>query len=517
MPTDPAPVPALPPPPLRLQGSPATMKILLIVMLTVGLLIPLYLVYDVIQERHARYDSVVSGIGQDGGAPQRATGPILVVPYRVQAQDAAAEGGTRLVQRWAYILPDSYSVRATVAPETRRRGLFEAVVYTVDLEIDGDFVMPDPEALTGAGAAINWTEAFVYIGVADPRSIREDVSLYWNGQQDIPFTPGAPGQLGALVGAGMTARISGLAEVATGTRLPFATKLALNGSGSLSFVPLGRENRMAATSSWPDPSFQGTFLPVRSEVGPDGFTAEWLLSYFGRGYPQVWTGGDDYDAYLAALPASGFGVSFYLPVDGYQQTERSAKYGILFIVFTFITLFLFEAVWRTRIHIMQYGLVGLSLCLFYLLLLSFAEQMGFASAYALGAAAVVLQITLFCRPVLGTIGRALVLGVLLAILYGALYVLLQLEDLALLIGSIGLFVALSALMYATRRVDWYAVQAPEPPGSGPFDGGGRPVRGGPSGPRQPPVLLDRRSAEVVEDEDDDTTLPHSPPNPAASG
>jgi inner membrane protein len=489
-------------------------------MLAVGLLIPLYLVYDVIQERQVRYDTVVSDIGRDWGAPQRATGPILVVPYRVQAQDATSEGGTRLVQRWAYILPDTYSVRASVAPETRRRGLFEAVVYTVDLEIDGDFVMPDPEALTGAGAAINWTEAFVYIGVADPRSIREDVSLYWNGQENIPFTPGAPGQLGALIGPGMTARISGLAEVQAGAHLPFATKLALNGSGSLSFVPLGRENRMAVTSDWPDPSFQGTFLPVRSEIGPDGFTAEWQLSYFGRGYPQVWTGGDEYDAYLSGLPASGFGVSFYQPVDGYQQTERSAKYGILFIVFTFITLFLFEAVWRTRIHIMQYGLVGLSLCLFYLLLLAFAEQIGFAAAYAAGAAAVVLQITLFCRPALGTFGRALVLGVLLAILYGALYVLLQLEDLALLIGSVGLFVALSALMYATRRIDWYAVHQPEPPGTGPFDASGRSGRGGPSGPRRPPPLLDTWPLAAAEEDDepgdDDTTLPHSPPNPAAS-
>ncbi len=484
----------------RRPGASAAAKVALIALLGLVLLIPLFLVWDIIGEREARHDEVVARIGEGWGGPQRVSGPILVIPYRIRMMDEEAEGGARLVQRWAYVLPDTYRVRAVVSPETRRIGIFEAVVYTVNLSIDGVFVMPDPTDLTGVGAAVNWTEAFIYVGVADPRSIREGVSLYWDGREDIPFTPGGPGALGATIGGGMTARISGLAEVQAGQTLAFATDLSLNGSGALSFLPLGRENAVAVSAAWPHPSFEGAFLPIRSEVGADGFTAEWELSYFGRGYPQSWSGGDGYDAYLATMPTSAFGVSFYQPVDGYQQTERAAKYGVLFVAFTFVVLFLFETVGRMRIHVVQYALVGLSLCLFYLLLLSFAEQMGFAGAYALGAAAVVVQLVLYCRPVLGRWSRALGLGLLLAALYAALYVLLQLEDLALLIGSVGLFLALSAVMYATRRIDWYATGPAE---TEPAAGADAPAsRADPP----PPAGLSPAA--------DDTTMPQSARNPA---
>lgn len=438
-------------------GSPA-LKVLAIVFLTVAFLLPVFLVYDVIGEREARYRSVVDEIGSSWGGPQRVIGPILVVPFRVPSEPRS--DGTPLppLERQLMILPDRYEVESTAAPETRKRGLFEAVVYTVDLALSGQFLIGDAASLAGPQATIDWSSAYLYVGVADPRSIREGASLRW-GDRDLPFQPGAPGELGQRFGAGMTLRLPGLsAESAqsafTQTAIPFATTLRLNGSQRLDFLPLGRSTRVTASSNWPDPSFDGAFLPVRSSIGPQGFTAAWELSYFGRGYPQAWVGGEG--DYLSAVSSSAFGVRFFQPVSAYQQTERSAKYGMLFIVFTFTLFFLFEAVMRLRIHILQYGLVGLSLCLFYLLLLSFAEQVGFAAAYGVGAAAVVAQIVLYCRPVLGTWKRSLVLGALLAILYGALYALMQLEDLALLLGSLGLFLALSGVMYVTRRIDWYA-------------------------------------------------------------
>lgn len=433
-------------------GSPA-LKVLAIVFLTVAFLLPVFLVYDVIGEREDRYREVVAEIGGSWGGPQRVIGPILVVPFRVPSEPRA--DGTPLppLERQLVILPDRYEVEAQAAPETRRRGLFEAVVYTVDLALSGQFLIGDAASLAGPQATIDWAGAYLYVGVADPRSIREGASLRWGGR-DLPFQPGAPGELGQRFGAGMTLRLPGLSAESAQSAIPFATTLRLNGSQRLDFLPLGRSTRVTAGSNWPDPSFDGAFLPVRSGIGPQGFTAEWELSYFGRGYPQAWVGGEG--DYLSSVSGSAFGVRFFQPVSAYQQTERSAKYGMLFIVFTFTLFFLFEAVARLRIHVFQYGLVGLSLCLFYLLLLSFAEQIGFAAAYGVGAAAVVAQIVLYCRPVLGTWKRSVVLGALLAILYGALYALMQLEDLALLLGSIGLFLALSGVMYVTRRIDWYA-------------------------------------------------------------
>jgi inner membrane protein len=454
-------------------ASPA-LKILLIFLLTAVFLLPLFLVYDVITEREGRYREVVAEVGSAWGAPQLVAGPILVVPYR--ARVTVQEGTTTRTaweERSLQILPDSYRVTAKADPEQRRRGMYEAVVYTVDLDISGDFVLPETASIVGPDTAIDWSHATVAVGVADPRSIRDGAVLTWGDGPAIPFAPGLPPVL-ANLGDGMRAMVPAFAATAPGASMPFSFTLALNGSESLSFVPLGRENRTSVASPWPDPSFSGFVLPTRSEIAADGFTAAWELSYFGRGYPPVWTSLET--EILWRIAGSAYGVRFYQPVDAYQQSERSAKYGVLFVVFTFVVFFLFETVGRMRIHVFQYALVGLSLCLFYLLLLSIAEQIGFAGAYAMGAAAVVAQIVLYCRPVLGSWKRSLVLGALLAILYSTLYALMQLEDLALLLGSIGLFLALSAVMWVTRRVDWYAAAS--------LDGLDATVRGGakPSAP-----------------------------------
>ncbi|MDR6289623.1 MULTISPECIES: cell envelope integrity protein CreD [Inquilinus] len=452
LPPGPPPGPTVPPIRRFRAGSPS-LKVLAIVMLIVAFVLPVFLVSDVIGEREDRYRSVVSEIGNSWGRPQQVTGPILVVPFRVPAERRADGTLPPPLERPLYILPDQYKISASAAPETRRRGLFEAVVYSADLDLSGQFLIGDAAALAGPEATIDWASAYLYVGVADPRSIREGASLRWGGHE-LPFQPGAPGELGQSLGAGMTLRVPGLTAESAQTPIPFATTLRLNGSERIDFLPLGRSNQVTASSNWPDPSFDGAFLPVRTTIGSQGFTAEWELSYFGRGYPQAWVGGDG--SYLSAIASSAFGARFFQPVNAYQQTQRSAKYGMLFIVFTFTLFFLFETVARLRIHVFQYGLVGLSLCLFYLLLLSFAEQVGFAGAYGVGTAAVVVQIVLYCRPVLGTWKRSAVLGALLAILYGTLYALMQLEDLALLLGSIGLFLALSAVMYTTRKIDWYA-------------------------------------------------------------
>lgn len=448
-------------------GASPVLKVLVIGGLIVAMLVPLFLVMQVIAERAGRYQEVVAEIGRQWGGAQLVSGPILAVPYREFYSDA--DGRRQSAEQTAFFLPDRYDVTAQVAPETRYRGMFQAVVYTVDLHSEGSFTPPGADFWAGRDVQIRWDEAALMVGISDQRSIRQGVTIDWGGRT-LDMTPGVHPALSGLAatgmayapaggnGGGMQARIAGLQEAPAGEPIPFAFDLTLNGSDSLAFVPLGEESHVAVASPWPDPSFIGNYLPDGSTIGEDGFSAEWTLSYFGRSYPQQWTTAEDGGNTPYAIAQSAFGVRFFQPVGAYQQTERTAKYGILFIAFTFAVLFLFEVASGRRIHIFQYGLVGLSLCVFYLLLLAFAEVMGFGLAYLIGAAAVVGQILLYALKVLGGWRRTLLLGALLAGLYGGLYVLMQMEDRALMVGAVALFLLLGAVMYFTRNVDWYGMQ-----------------------------------------------------------
>ncbi len=433
-------------------------KVVVVLILVLAMLIPLLLVQEVIAERQSRYRTVVAEIGEQWGRAQRFDGPVLAIPYRLTVPDR--DGQPVRVDRTAFLLPDRYAVRAEATPEVRRRGMFEAVVYTTDLTVEGAFDLPPPESWAEPDAEILWQNARLVAGISDPRSIRDGVSLQWRDGQTLQLRPGTHPELGRWMTTGSFAEIPGLRDAPAGQPLSFRLSLRVNGSDQLSFLPLGRENQVVVASSWPDPSFIGNFLPERRNISAAGFDATWSVSYFGRSYPQLWTTTSAADSLAYDIAQSSFGVRFFQPVGAYHQTERSAKYGILFIVFTFTVFFLFEVGAGLRIHVFQYGLVGLSLCVFYLLLLSIAEQIGFGPAYAIGAAAVIFQILFYSFRMVGGWPRTLILGALLGGLYSALYILMQLEDLALLVGSIGLFLALMAIMAFTRNIDWYAMQRP---------------------------------------------------------
>ena len=440
------------------SGAPV-LKVVLILAVVIGFLIPLAMIRDVIQERQSRQRSVSQEIGQVWGRQQAVTGPVLAVPFR---QGYAVEDGTlRYRDRTAVFLPDRYVVGAEVLSETRSRGIYEAVVYTADILLSGSFAAPNADWLA-EGTEVLWDQAVVIVTASDLRSLDGVVTIDWNGQP-IPLQPGAP-DLEALSGGRMSAPVPDLA--ATPSReIPFEVRLTLKGSESLEFVPMGRESQVSVTSDWPDPSFSGAFLPDGHAISESGFDATWALSYYGRPFPQQWIDDEHADA-SAGIRHSRFGVHFVQPVSAYLQSERSAKHGVLFIIFTFAVFFLFETAAGLRIHIFQYGLVGMSLSLFYLLLISLAEHLGFAMAYGIGAAAVIGQVVLYTARVLASIKRSATIGALLAALYGGLFVLMGLEDFALLFGSVALFVALGAVMYVTRRIDWYAIRRPAPAATG---------------------------------------------------
>lgn len=414
------------------------------------LLIPLGMVMALVHERQGTRASAEREVSEKWGSRQCVGGPVLLVPYVVRTTDS--NGRTHVATSHATLLPRRLAIEGELTPEIRYRGIYEVPLYAARLDFEGAFALDEVLDLGIPEADLRWTDAVLSVGIPDPRGIRRSPTLQW-GDVELAFEPGAG--TGSLFPSGIHAPVG---EILGGSREPsrsFHFELGLNGSRELTFLPVGEDTRVRLGSSWPDPSFTGAFLPERRSITASGFTAEWQLFYLGRSYPQRWKAGE-VDANV--VNASAAGVDLLLPVDAYQKSLRSAKYGILFLVLTFGTYFLFEVLGRLRIHPFQYLLIGLALVLFYALLLSLSEHLGFDRAYSIAATGTVALIVGYSGFILGGAGRVAEIGALLGSLYLYLYVLLQLEDYALVLGALGLFFILGAVMWITRRVDWYALQ-----------------------------------------------------------
>jgi inner membrane protein len=283
------------------------------------------------------------------------------------------------------------------------------------------------------------------------RAIQEVVKISWNGESR-EFDPGAAGK--GVFESGIQVPVHGMKEGTAAQSYSFAFNLRLAGSKTLSFLPLGKDTEVSLHSTWNNPSFIGSYLPANREVSDQGFSAGWKVLHLGRNYPQQWL---DTEVKPDTIKESAFGVSLLFPVETYQMTTRSAKYAILFILLTFVTFFFFEIFNKIRIHAVSYLLVGFAMCLFYLLLLSLSEHLDFSFSYLAAAVATVLLVTAYSLAVLKAGGRALLMGGVLAGLYGYLYILLQLQDYALLMGAVGLFFILALIIFITRKVNWYGL------------------------------------------------------------
>lgn len=427
-------------------------KMTLIAFLFVALGIPLMMVRGLIQERKQRRDQVVSEVSSTWGNAQTLGGPVLTVPYQRHTKDD--KGKVTTWTHLAYFLPETLKVDGRLFPELRRRGIFEVPVYRADLHVSGTFQRPSFAEWEVPPQDILWDRAWLSIGVPDMRGIRRNVRLVWAGRA-LQLAPG--GGVTGLWATGLRVPVSGLAQGPERQAYPFAFDLALRGSQQLRFLPFGKQSTVVLRSSWPDPSFSGGFLPESRSITSKGFAATWSVPYFGRSYPQQWRDGErDQLVPPNALAESAFGVDLYQPVDVYLKSERSVKYGMLFLVLTFLAFFLFEVFSPVSLHPLHYLLVGSALCLFYVLLLSFSEHIPFGLSYAIASAGIIILISGYSLAILRGARRALAMSGMLVILYGYLYVLLQAEDYALLLGSLGLFVILALVMYLTRKVDWYS-------------------------------------------------------------
>ncbi len=444
--------------------------------LLVGFLLsfPLFTVWLLVYDRQQQSEFAQSSIAEGWGGPQMISGPLLVIPYRDTVSETVTENGqqvtrTRDVERKLTLAPEQSELSTELRPERRRRSIYEVVLYEAEVSGRARFAMPQDLARLGVTLdQMDLARAELRFGLSDPRGLGANPGVRIAGQP-LRLQPGGGSDGGAgffgWVDAGSLARQPLLVDYHYGFR----------GNRSLGLAPQAGETRWRLRSSWPHPSFQGSFLPENRRIDGTGFEAVYRVGNLALGQSLVSTGNQTSAATDPARTATTeYGaepvrgghsaqVSLIEPVDLYSQVNRSAKYGFLFIGFTFLAFLMFDVIGGVRVSAVEYLLVGAGLVLFFVLLLAFAEVIGFAPAYLLASAAITGLNTAYSAAVLKSWRRAGMIGALLAGLYAVLYVLLSLEAYSLLIGSLMLFVALAGVMYLTRNLNWGGRQEEEAP------------------------------------------------------
>lgn len=418
--------------------------------LTLVMLVPTFLVMGLVSEREQTRNKAMAEISEKWGEQQTIAGPVLTLPFKRMVR--TEKGDTRPVIEHAHLLPTTVAIATNASPEVRYRGIYQVILYNAVADLRGTFSLDGLAAMNVRAEDISWDEASLTIGISDLKGVKEAVRIRWGGTE-------FEAEPGVAAGNALRSGISIKPAFSAGKKLyEFETRINLNGSGELMFVPVGKETNVTVSSPWKSPSFIGRFLPDERTVGADGFSAKWNVLHLNRNFPQQWiserlpTDGEN-----VQLNASSFGVKLISPVDEYQQTMRSAKYAIMFIALTFLAFFLTEVLTRKAGHPVHYALIGFALVLFYCMLLSLSEHMPFATAYVISSVATVALIGGYTRGVLGTNRFAVTISFLLSLLYAFLFVILKEEDYALLFGTMGLFVVLALVMYLTRKIDWYTI------------------------------------------------------------
>lgn len=430
-------------------------KIIMIGFLAMLLQIPISMISSTVKERQIRSNQAMDEVSSKWGREQRIIGPIISVPYEIEETQkevtqyndtTLGKSKTVTVIEYANFLPEELKIDAKADNMLRHRGIFEVPVYRMNLTMSGRFTKPDFSEFKVQPTRILWDQARLILLVTDPRAITNQAAITWNDVK-LDFEPGGKDTSG--MGRGIQ---TSLKEKLTAESSTFSCQLTIQGSNGVFFAPLGRNTEAALNSNWRDPSFQGNWLPSEQSGDKNGFQAMWQISSLGRNFSQSWVDKDTSKSITACMDT--FGVKFIQPVDTYSMAERSIKYQFLFLALTFITLWLFEVLAKVRLHALQYLLIGAAMCLFYLLELSLAEQLGFFIAYLLAASSVILLVSCYCIAILKSPKRSAIVGVFISLLYGYLYTLLINQDYALMAGSIGLFLLLGTVMYLTRKIDW---------------------------------------------------------------
>ncbi len=423
-------------------------KLFVIGVLVIILLIPKVMILGLINERQANSNQVVNEVMSKWSNDQIVSGPVLYVPFIKKTYDEEQKKHLEET-RYATFLPKELSIKGEMIPKKLQRSIYNVYVYETKLTINGSFKDIDFEKMNIEANDILWDDAQLQVSISDLRGISKSLELKWN-DKPFQFSPGK--ESSAIGNSGISIPLKEI--VSDNFNGKFSIDLQLKGSKSLMFTPLGEQTSVELESTWNDPGFTGNFLPTDRHVDEKGFKAQWTVLHFNRNYPQHWISANntlkDKD-----IANSKFGVEMVTIADHYQKNTRSAKYAILVIIITFVVFFMFEVLSKQRIHSFQYIMVGSAITIFYLLLLSISEHLGFNMAYSIASVAVILLVFFYTRSFMPKIKNSLGTSLGLAACYAFIFILLQLESFALLAGSIGLFVLLAALMYSTRKVNWY--------------------------------------------------------------
>jgi inner membrane protein len=414
-----------------------TIKMLLLAFMGLILLIPLQLIKSMIQERQENSENIKKEISFQWAGKQTISGPVLNIPLNIIPAGKDAEPFRSVF----HIMPETLIIQGDVQTEKRKRSIYEAVVYTSDINLSGEFVVPELNTMQKTG--ILWDEAYYSIGISDNRGLKGVVSL----KTDSITIEAVPGLKDTdLFSSGITFPVKMDAEK---EKIKFSLVLKISGSESIYFTPLGKTTDVFLRSPWDSPGFLGNFLPIDRQIDETGFKAKWLVTNLNRNFPQSWRG----NAYKPE--SDSFGTKFVLQVDHYQKAIRSAKYGILFIALTFLSLLFVEISTDSRIHVFHYLQLALGLVLFFSLLNALSEQVGFNSAYLIASASTILLITFFLKALIKQARPVLLLAGLLVFLYSFIFILLTLNDYAYLAGNIGLFILLSITMMFSTKLKLY--------------------------------------------------------------
>jgi len=447
------------------------LKILFMALITLGLMIPDLIIYNLSSDREDNQEETVSSISKSWSGPQLVSGPIISIPYRYKRNNELVSGIIR-------ILPASLDAKADIDARTLTRSIYEATVYSGSVILEGNIALDELETLGISRQALQFENARVTLGIGDLKGL-ESVSalefgnevLTLNGTNDSDIYTNASQYDQVFVSSDsddftspqtrrnswrynndsrngcLQAKVNLAAITDTAAVIPFKVSLQLKGSQSIAFAPVGRENVITVTGKCKSPSFGGMFLPSDRTVKNDNFEAVWRLNSNNRDYPQAFNSNMS-----SEIAESAVVVNMLVPVDRYQKVDRTLKYAFLVIMLTFVTILFCEIVARTPMYMFQYLLIGLALILFYSLLLSLVEHISFGLSYFIAALLTIGMVTIYVRGVLKHSRMALLTGCILALMYAFIYVLMCLETYALLTGSIGLFIALAAVMYVSLKI-----------------------------------------------------------------
>jgi inner membrane protein len=424
--------------------NPALKKGLAIIGVALLLLIPLAWLHALVSERTALREQAIASVARGWGGRQLLSGPILAIPVTT-----AAETEHAVTSDW-YVLPESMNldVELTVQAERRKLGVYEVPVYVAKVHVTGQFDLAREVAKLTAGSdaiRIHTARGRLILPINDLRGVRK-IEMSGTPLTQASFEPGRGFPLAVL-----TAPLRLDMDLTNGKHA-FDVTLEVAGTQTLGFLPLAHSSRVEIRGNWPDPGFASGFLPVERHVRDGRFAAVWEVLDLNRSFGAHWI---ENNVSLADLQDSAFGVDLVQPVDLYQQVERAVKYAGVFICLSFLTLFIWEHLTRRPVHPFQYGLMGLALSVFFLLLLALAEHVGFRAAYVMAALALCALLGIYLAGTMDSSKSGVASGGVFGLLYGFLYLLVTSDDYALLAGALGLFAVLATAMVLTRKVNWY--------------------------------------------------------------